>query len=162
VKPVPGNHAEAERIFGQALQAQQSQRLSEAIQAYRVAATLDPAYFEAYYNMGLAASASGELVTALGAYENALAIRPESLDGRYNFALVLKQANYLLDAVHELENLLISYPNEARAHLVLGNLYAQQFHQPAKARPHYLKVLENDPKNAQAGTIRNWLSTNPQ
>ena len=162
VKPVPGNHAEAERIFGQALQAQQSQRLSEAIQAYRVAVTLDPAYFEAYYNMGLAASASGELATALGAYENALAIRPESLDGRYNFALVLKQANYPLDAVHELENLLISYPNEARAHLVLGNLYAQQFHQPAKARPHYLKVLENDPKNAQAGTIRNWLSTNPQ
>jgi tetratricopeptide (TPR) repeat protein len=161
-KPITGNHTEAERIFSQALQAQQKQRYSEAIQFYRTATSVDPAYYEAYYNMGLAASASGDSAVALIAYENALAIRPESLDARYNFALALKQANYPLDSVHELEKLLVSYPNEARAHLVLGNLYAQQLRQPANARLHYLKVLENDPRNGQASAIRNWLSSNPQ
>jgi hypothetical protein len=45
--------------------------------------------------------------------------------------------------------------------LALGNLYAQQFHQLAKARQHYLKVLERDPHNPQAGTIRFWLAANP-
>jgi hypothetical protein len=44
----------------------------------------------------------------------------------------------------------------------LANLYAQQLRQAATARPHYLKVLELDPKNSQNGVIRNWLSTNPQ
>ncbi len=127
-----------------------------------MATRLDPAYYEAYYNLGLAAAAAGESSTSLAAYENALAIRPESLDARYNFALVLKQANYPLDSVHELEKLLNSYPNETRAHLALGNLYAQVLHQPANARQHYLKVIETDPKHPQASAIRNWLSTNPQ
>jgi tetratricopeptide (TPR) repeat protein len=161
-RPTPGNHVEAERSFAQGLQAQQKQHLPEAIQAYNIATIVDPAYFEAHYNLGLAAAASGDLSAALGAYENALAIKPESLDARYNFALVLKQANYPLDAVHELEKLLTGYPNEARAHLFLANLYAHQLRQPATARPHYLKVLELDPKNPQSGVIRNWLSTNPQ
>ena len=85
----------------------------------------------------------------------------QAVDARYNFALVLKQANYLADAVNELERLLASYPNETRANLALGNLYAQQFHQPAKARQHYLKVLEVDPRHPQAGAIRYWLAANP-
>jgi tetratricopeptide (TPR) repeat protein len=161
-KPASGNHAEAERSFTQALHAQQLQHVQEALQAYRMATKLDPAYYEAYYNLGLAAAAAGESSAALAAYENALAIRPESLDARYNFALVLKQANYPLDSVHELEKLLNSYPNETRAHLALGNLYAQVLHQPANARQHYLKVIETDPKHPQASAIRNWLSTNPQ
>jgi hypothetical protein len=40
-------------------------------------------------------------------------------------------------------------------------LYAQQLHDPSKARPHYLKVLEADPHNAQASAIHFWLTENP-
>jgi Tfp pilus assembly protein PilF len=97
----------------------------------------------------------------LTAYENALAVRPESVDARYNFALMLKQANYLTDASNELEKVLAKRPNESRAHLALANLCAQQLHQPARARHHYLKVLENDPHNLQADAIRFWLANNP-
>ena len=160
-KPAPGNHARAERLFSQGVQAQQGRRLPEAIQAYSSATQWDPAYFEAYYNLGLAATEAGNLQSALRAYETALAVRPESLDARYNFALVLKQANYLIDAAHELERLLVTYPNEIRAHLALGNLYARQLHQEPKARQHYSKVLEADPGNPQAGAIRYWLIDNP-
>ena len=160
-KPAAGDHSAAERVFAQGLQAQEADRFPEAIQSYRQATQLDPAYYDAYYNLGLAAAAAGSLQQALAAYETALAIRPESLDARYNFALVLKQANYLPDAVNELEKLLSSSPKEPRAHLALGNLYAQQLRQPKKAREHYLKVLENDPHNPQAEAIRYWLTRNP-
>ncbi len=160
-KPAPGNRAAAERLFAQGVQEQQENRLHEAIQSYRLATRADPSLFEAHYNLGLAATEAGNLPLALSAYEAALALQPRSLDARYNFALVLKQANHLVDAANELETVLAYYPNDARAHLALGNLYAQQFHDPAKARQHYLKVLEVDPRQPQAGAIRYWLAANP-
>jgi len=159
--PSPGNREAAERAFAQGVQACQVHRLPEAIRAYRLAAREDPSLYEAHYNLGLVATEAGNLTLALTSYENALAVQPTSLDARYNFALVLKQANYLTDAVNELEKVLASYPNETRAHLALGNLYAQQFGQPAKARQHYLKVLEVEPRHPQAGAIRYWLAANP-
>jgi tetratricopeptide (TPR) repeat protein len=131
------------------------------MKAYRLATQEDPSLFEAYYNLGLVATEAGNLTLALTSYENALAIRPTSLDARYNFALVLKQANFLADAAQELERLLATYPNETRANLALGNLYAQQFGQPAKARKYYLKVLEAEPQHPQAGAIRYWLRDHP-
>jgi tetratricopeptide (TPR) repeat protein len=159
-KPTPGNRANAERAFAQGVQAQEAHRLPEAIQAYRLAAQLDSTLFEADYNLGLTFTQAGNLSAALAAYEDALAIQPRSLDARYNFALVLKQANYIADAVDELERIVTSYPNETRAHLALGNLYAQQLHQPARARPHYLKVLEQEPRHPQGRDIRYWLAAN--
>ena len=160
VKPTPGNRAEAERAFAQGVQAQKAHRLTEATQAYRTAAQADPAFFEAHYNLGLASAEAGNLRSALMAYESALAIQPGSADARYNFALALKQADYLADAADEMEKLLAAHPDEVRAHLALGNLYAQQLHQLAKARQHYLKVLEKEPHHSQADAIRYWLAAN--
>ena len=159
--PAPGNRADAERACAQGVQAYEAHRLPEAMQAYRLAAQLDPSLFEAHYNLGLAATQAGNFPAALTAYESALAVQPRSLDARYNFALVLKQANYIADAVNELERVVVTYPNETRAHLALGNLYAQQLQQPAKARQHYSKVLEVEPRHPQARDIRYWLAANP-
>jgi tetratricopeptide (TPR) repeat protein len=160
-KPQLGNRPEAERLFAQAVQAEQAHRLPEAMQDYRLATRQDPSLYEAQYNLGRTATADGNLGLALMAYEYALAIQPASPDARYNFALVLRQANYLTDAVNELEKVLVTYPNDARAHVALGNLYAQQMRKPAKARQHYMKVLELDPQSPQAGAIRYWLTANP-
>ncbi len=157
-KPVPGNRAEAQLAFTQGVQAHQAQRLQEAIASYRQALQADPAFFDACYNLALASAQSGDASQALNIYETALVLRPESDDARYNFALVLKQANYLLDAAAELEKVVAIYPTDGRAHLALGNLYAQQLKQPAKAREHYLKVLEIDPANPQGPAIRYWLT----
>jgi Flp pilus assembly protein TadD len=161
-KPVSGNRPEAETVFARGLEAQKSNRLPEAIQQYRLATQMDPAFFGAYYNLGLAASDTGNFSTALSAYEKALALEPDSVDARYNFALTLRKAEYPVDAANELEKLLAKSPNEARAHLALGNLYAQLFHLPSRARPHYLKVVELEPRNPQAGAIRFWLAANPE
>jgi Flp pilus assembly protein TadD len=160
-QPAPGNRSDAELSFAQAAQAHQAHRLSEAIQAYRLAVRQDPSLFQAQYNLGLVATEAGDLPLALTSYESALAIKPTSLDARYNFALVLRQSNYLIDAANELEKVLVSDPNETRAQLALGNIYAQQLRQPAKARQHYLKVLEVEPQHPRAGAIRSWLAANP-
>ena len=161
-KPMAGNRLAAEKFFLQGLQSHRAGELAAAMQDYNRAASLDPAYFEAYYNLGLAATAAGDLPQALSAGEYALAIRPDSIEARLNFAQLLQQVNYFFDAADQLANVLSKSPNEARAHLALGNLYAQQFHQTAQAREHYLKVLENDPRNSQAPAIRLWLVANPR
>lgn len=160
-KPTAGNRREAERAFGQGQQAQRANRLAEAVAAYRHATALDASYFEAYYNLGLAAYESRSYRQALAAWESALAIQQESNDARYNFALALKAANYPIDAANELEKILAANPNDTRAHLVSGNLHAEQLRDPARARAHYLKVLELEPRHPQATAIRYWLVGNP-
>ena len=162
VKPAKGDTAAAQRAFAQGLQAHQAQRLPEAVQAYRSAIQSDPSFFDAQYHLGVAATQSGNLRIALGAYEGALAAKPESADARYNFAILLKQSGYPLDAANELQTLLGKYPTDARAHVALGNIYAQQLGDTARARQHYLRVLETDPRHPQAAQIRYWLADNPK
>jgi tetratricopeptide (TPR) repeat protein len=165
-KPAEGNRAQAERYFAQAMEAQHDHQLQDAERLYRAATQADPSFFEAQSNLGLSAYNVGDMTQALLAYEIALAIKPESFNARFNFALALIKANCIVDAAQELERLLAASPNEtpehlAMAHLTLANLYAEQFHRPASARPHYQKVLELDPQNSQATVIRYWLRDHP-
>jgi tetratricopeptide (TPR) repeat protein len=88
-------------------------------------------------------------------------IRPDSADARYNFALTLKAADHPQDAADELEKLLALHPDEARGHLTLGNLYAERLGDKTRARLHYNRVLQLDPRNPQAQAIRYWLVANP-
>ena len=121
----------------------------------------DPAYFDAYYNLGLASLDNGDSRLALWAYEIALSIKPESADAQYNLGLALKAAGFPLDAVERLEKAAQAAPKDARPHLSLANLYAQQFRENSAARRHYQKVLELNPHHPEAGKIRYWLAANP-
>jgi len=161
VRPGAGNRRNAEPFFAEGVKAQKAGQLAQAVAAYATATRTDPGYFEAYYNQGLAAYEMADWKQCLAPYEFALALQPDSRDARYNFALALKQASYFLDAAEELLKLLKDNPNEARAHLSLANLYAQQLHNSKLAREHYLKLLELEPRHPQAGEIRYWLATNP-
>jgi tetratricopeptide (TPR) repeat protein len=160
-KPVAGDRVAASSAFTKAQIFEQALRWMDAMQAYRQAAAFDPGWYEAQYNYGVLAYQLRDFSAALTAYEMALAIQPGSTDARYNFALALKAAGYVTDAVNELKKVAAAGPGEVRAHLALGNLYAQQLHDPARARACYLKVLELDPHNPQANDIRFWLSANP-
>ena len=146
--------------FAQAQQFEHDGRVSDALDSYREAARLDPSWFEAQYDCGVLAYRSRDFSQSLRAYETALAIRPDSADARCNFALSLKTAGYVTDAVNELNKVLASNPDNARAHLALGNICAQLLHDPAQARTHYLKVLQLDPRNPAAPDIQFWLSSN--
>ena len=69
--------------------------------------------------------------------------------------------DFLRDAADQLKKLLGANPSDARAHLSLGNLYAQPLQQPELAREHYQRVLELNPRHAEAAKIRFWLTSNP-
>jgi tetratricopeptide (TPR) repeat protein len=160
-KPKLGNRQAAKIAFVQAQEFERDARLSDALDSYRAAARLDPAWFEAQYNCGVIAHHLRNFDQSLGAYEMALAIRPDSVDARYNFALALKAAGHVTDAMNELNKILASSPDDVRTHLALGNIYAQQLHDLVQARAHYLKVLQLDPRNPAATDIQFWLSANP-
>lgn len=159
--PPAGDRPAAERALLAGKQAQNLGRSAEAIQAYRRAGQLDGSYFEAHYLLGLAAFEARSFRLALSAWETALALRPDSAEARYNFALTLKASNYPHAAADELEKLLALHPDEARGHLTLGNLYAEQLHDIPRARRHHGRVLQLDPRNPQAQAIRYWLVANP-
>ena len=161
-RPAPGDRRAASVIFARAREYETEHKLADSLDCYRQATQLDPAWFEAQYNCGVMAYRLGDYQFSLSAYETALAIEPSSADARYNFALALKAADYVTDAVNELRKILASNPNDARAHLELGNLYAQKLRDVLRARKEYLKVLQLDPGNPQASNIEFWLSANPQ
>jgi tetratricopeptide (TPR) repeat protein len=161
-KPAAGDRRAASGAFIRAHEAEQNSRWTEALEWYRRATLADPGWFEAQYNYGVLAYRLRNYSASLAAYETALAIQPDSTEARYNFALALQAAGYAVDAVNEFKKITATHPGEVRAQLALGNLFAQQLHDPAQARQRYLKVLELDPHNPQATDIRFWLSANPE
>ncbi|HTR42666.1 MAG TPA: tetratricopeptide repeat protein [Pseudomonadales bacterium] len=161
-KPAAGDRHAASQMFERARQDEQQGKFTDAMNDYRLATRDDPAWFEAQYNCGVMAYRLRDYQFALQSYELALAIQPDSADARYNFALALKAAGYVPDAVKELRKISAANPNNVRAHLELGNLYAQYLYDIPHAREQYLKVLQLDPANPQASNIQFWLSANPQ
>lgn len=158
--PSAGFRHKAMPHFEEAQRTERRGQWDEAITAYRRAIQWDGAFFEAYHNLGLAATQAGDFLRAAVAFETALALRPNSDVTRYNFALLLNGRSYYRDAAIELEKLLFQNPDDARSHLLLGNLYAQRLGQPDRARPHYLRVLELAPSHPQGTSLRYWLRLN--
>jgi tetratricopeptide (TPR) repeat protein len=158
--PPAGDRAAAAPAYAEGMEAQRQGNLAEAERAYRRAVALAPDYFEAWFNLGMVAHETSDWPQALAADEQALAMKPADANARYNFALALARAGYPLDAAAELEKLLAANPAFAEAHLSLAGICADPLGERARAREHYLKVLELDPRHPQAAEIRRWLATN--
>jgi tetratricopeptide (TPR) repeat protein len=161
VTPIPGDRAQSKRFEAEAIRARRSGDVAESIRAYKDAVAADPTFYDANYGLGLAALNAREYPTALEALHRALALQEDSAEARYAFAWALQKRGYNEDAVHELGKLLAQHPNEVRAHLLLGNIYAEKLNQPRLAREQFTLTLEMDPKNAQAESIRAWMKLNP-
>jgi tetratricopeptide (TPR) repeat protein len=161
VTPIPGNRAEAERLAAQGAETGKKGHLQEAVRDYQQAAAADPTDFDAALSLGLTAIDAGAYETALEALHRALALEEDSANARYAFAWTLQKRGYYVDAAVELEKLLGAHPDEARGHLLLGNLYAERLGEPKEARDHYAKVLELDPNTPQAPAIRAWILKAP-
>jgi Flp pilus assembly protein TadD len=157
-----GDRKAAESELARGQQEQRAKRLAEALQFYRRAVSLDESYFEAHYCLGLAAFEIRNFKLAATAWQNAIALRPDSGDARYNYALTLKADGRFSEAAEQLEKLLALHPDEARGHLTLGILYADKVRDIPRARQHYQRVLQLDPRNPQADAIRYWLVANPR
>lgn len=157
-----GDRAAAETLLAQGNAAMAGKNYGEAAKAYQGAAQADPSWYQAYFNQSAAALEAGRTAEALSAGETAVALNPDSADARYNFALALRRGNFVPDAAAQLEKLLVANPDDVRAHLTLGNIYAEQLRLYDKARGHYQRVLKLAPRHPQAQAIRYWLASNPK
>lgn len=160
--PTAGNRSSAIVSYNQGVKMRDAGHIQEAADAFRNAVKEDASFFEAQFNLALAEYQLERHKKSLAAWQVALAIRPDSADARYNFALALMASNYPVDAASELERLIIGNPDDARAHLAAGNLYASQLQDKSRARMHYQRVLEIAPGHPQSSAIHYWLVTNPQ
>jgi tetratricopeptide (TPR) repeat protein len=154
---IPGDRARAKRLLAEAVRARQSRYITQSITAYQDAIAADPTFYEASFELGLAAIEDRDYPTALEALHRALTLQGDSAAARYAFAWTLQKRGYFEDAAHELDKLLGQHPENVRAHLLLGNLYAEKLHQTKLAREQFTQALQLDPANAQAATIRAWL-----
>jgi len=161
VTPIPGDRIQAQRLTSEGRQAQHDSDRATATRDFQAAIKADPTFFEPALALGLMALDGHDYATALDGLGQALMVQPNSADARYAFAWVLGKKGYYQDAANELERLLAAHPNEVRAHLLLGNIYADDLGQPKMARQQYLKSLELvDSQSPQAETIRAWLEQN--
>lgn len=160
--PAAGNRAEAEKVFVSAFEEHRAGREVTAAAGYKQALLLDPAYFEAHYNLALALAGTPATAEALKHAETAVVLNPKASAARLELALLLDRSGHPTDAAVELEKIIAAEPANVNAHLTVANLFAQRLGEQAKARTHYLKVLELDPRNSQANAIRFWLATPPQ
>ncbi|HEY3915813.1 MAG TPA: tetratricopeptide repeat protein [Verrucomicrobiae bacterium] len=154
---IPGNREAAERLANEAAEERREAHLDAAVRDYRKAVAADPTYFNAALSLGMTAIDRMDYGTALDALGHALALEENSADARYAYAWAMEQRGFYIDAAHELEKLLTAHPQEVRAHLLLGNLYAEKLGQPRLAREQYTKVLDLDPNNLQAPALRAWI-----
>jgi len=154
---IPGDRARAKQLLAEAVRARQSRYLAQSMTAYQAAIAADPTFYEASFELGLAAVEDRDYPTALEALHRALTLQGDSAAARYAFAWTLQKRGYFEDAVHELDKLLGQHPENVRAHLLLGNMYAEKLHQPKLAREQFTQALQLDPANAQAASIRAWL-----
>jgi tetratricopeptide (TPR) repeat protein len=162
VTPIPGDRKMAEPLYSAGQQAEHQSNRSEAIRDYQEALKNDPTFFEAALALGLAEVDAKNYSAALDVLGQALNVQANSADARYAFAWVLSRRGYYVDAANELNKLLATHPGELRAHLLLGNLYADDLEQPKLAREQYVKSLELvDPQTTQAAIIRAWLDQHP-
>jgi tetratricopeptide (TPR) repeat protein len=161
VTPIPGDRAEARRLAAEGARARRAADFTQALRAYRDAVAADATCFDASLGLGLTEIDVRDYPAALTALHRALTLQEDSAEARYAFAWTLQKRGYTLDAVHELGRLVEQHPAEVRAHLLLGNLYAEKLGQTKLARDQYTQALALDTNNPEAPSVRAWLQRNP-
>jgi tetratricopeptide (TPR) repeat protein len=157
--PRPGDRAKAQSHFDSGLEAHRIQRESAAVGDYEKAVALDPAFYEAHFNLSLCYQTLRQIPDALREAEYAVALQPKADDARYQLAQLLDIAGYPEDAVAQAREAVAIKESDARAHLLLGTIYAQKLMNAPQARVHYQRFLELEPKNPAATAVRYWLAT---
>ncbi|MDP6701964.1 MAG: tetratricopeptide repeat protein, partial [Candidatus Latescibacteria bacterium] len=136
---------------------QGASRLAQALDARERFVRLRPRYAEAYYSLGV-------LYYQLGRYEEALRSSREGLaledspGFRYNMALAYAGAGRRDEAIAVLVELLARTPDDANAHFLLGNIYAEAG-QRREAAEHYGQMLALDPAHVRAAAVRHTLDS---
>jgi len=124
-------------------------RIPEAIEQYRTAIGIEPAYPGALNNLGNALDRSGRTQEAIGCYEAALRLEPGFAAAHYNLAKALERTGRTQEAVGQFQAALAIKPDNARAHFELGNALVEAGRM-AEAIDNYEGALRIQPELAEA------------
>ena len=121
---VTENNVRAHNNLGNALQ--ENGRVGEALQHYRKALRIQPAFAEAHANLGNALAAQGKPEEAVTHYTEALRLRPSFANAHNSLGSALDDLGRLDEAISHLHEALRLDPNLAAAHNNLAAVLVKQ------------------------------------
>jgi Flp pilus assembly protein TadD len=123
--------------------------LTEAIEHYRQALKIDPAYAKAHNNLGNALLVRGEVEEAIEHYRQALKVDPDHAKAHYNLGAALASRGDLAEAIEHFRQAVRIDPAYAKAHYNLGVALARRGNL-AEAIGHFRQALRIQPDSAEA------------
>ncbi len=97
--------------------------VDKAIEQYKSALRLDPAFTEAHNNLGIAYDFKGWVDEAIEHYRTALSLRPEHAKAHSNLGTAYLRKGWIDKAIEEYQIALRLKPDFGDAHYNLGNAY---------------------------------------
>ena len=122
---------------------------AEAIEQYRKALEIKPAYESAHYNLGVALFNIGNVDEAIAQFRMALQINPAPADAHNNLGLALFDKGDLEGAIAQYREALESNPDDAEVHNNLGNALVHR-EDMEEGIAQYRQALKIAPDNVSA------------
>ena len=131
-----------------------------AVRHYRRSISLTPGDARLRNDLGNTFYTLGNHSSAAECYHNAVRLRPGFADAHSNLAAAAFQLRQYFRSVEHALRAVDLQPDLIDAHLNLGAAY-RELGQMAQARSSFERVLQLNPNDPQAPTIRQWLSETP-
>lgn len=120
-----------------------AESLSEKVEAYGLAVTLLPQFYEALFNLGVAEAGAGDLEKAAGTYLAADKLRPDGIEAKRNLGRLYLRVKQYGDAIALFEEVLRLAPDAPQSHNDLGEACRRAGDLEAAAR-HFTASLALD------------------
>lgn len=114
--------------------------IRDKIEAYTLASTLLPEFYEARFNLAVAEARAGDVQASARHYTQAVALRPDALEARRNLGRLYLAAKQYADAVAVFQEALQLAPGNAQSHNDMGEAYRRSG-RPAEAIHHFQESL---------------------
>jgi tetratricopeptide (TPR) repeat protein len=124
-------------------------RTAEAMENYRQALKINPAYEDALNNLGYALAGQKKFAEAIPLYEAALRVRPKHAEVHNNLGNALSETGQIDDAIQHYLVVLSQKPDHADAHNNLGIALAMKG-KLDEAIPHFQAAIRFKPSYASA------------
>lgn len=135
--------------FALAQSLKEQDRIGEAYNSYKEAATLDPTYSDAIAQLGMIDLQKGRLQEATDKFQQAIEVNSANSTAHYGLGEVYLQQKNIDAALKELNTALYLYRNSAPVNLALGKAYeAQGNYEAALKRYEQAAIIKPEYKDA--------------